>query len=79
VTPVVFCQVPTFIFYSEGKEVTRYTGSDRKVLMNTVLEFQAAQGVNPPQRAPRKRMTHAEARAIAKEARKTQKKKNPFS
>mmetsp|Transcript_21666 Transcript_21666/g.36217 ORF Transcript_21666/g.36217 Transcript_21666/m.36217 type:complete len:399 (-) Transcript_21666:181-1377(-) len=70
--------VPTFILYSEGKEVSRYTGSDRKVLMNTVLEFQAAQGVNLPQRAPRKRMTNAEARAIAKEARETQKKKNPF-
>lgn len=70
--------VPTFIFYSEGKEVSRYTGSDRMQLMNSVLQFQATQGVNLPQRAPRKRMTTAEAKAIAKQARETQKKKDPF-
>lgn len=69
---------PTFIFFSDGKEVKRYVGADRMELMNQVLAFQEEQGVNLPQRAVRKRMTNAEARALAIAERKAQKKKNPF-
>lgn len=69
---------PTFIFFSDGKEVKRYVGADRMELMNQVLQFQEEQGVKLPQRAPRKRMTNAEARALAIEERKKQRKKNPF-
>ena len=71
-------QAPTFIFFADGKEVKRYVGADRMELMNQVLRFQEEQGVELPQRAPRKRMTNAEARALAIEERKRQKKKNPF-
>jgi len=69
---------PTFIFFADGKEVKRYVGGDRMELMNQVLLFQEEQGVQLPQRAVRKRMTNAEARALAIEERKAQKKKNPF-
>jgi len=62
-------EVPTFVFYADGKEVQRYTGADRLALMNKVLEFQKSNGVRLPERAPRKRMSTAEAKEIARAAR----------
>jgi len=62
-------EVPTFVFYADGKEVQRYTGADRMMLMNKVLEFQKNNGVRLPERAPRKRMSTAEAKEIARAAR----------
>jgi hypothetical protein len=58
--------VPTFVFYADGKEVGRYTGGDRMAIMNKVLEFQAANGVVMPSARTHKRMSTAEARAIAR-------------
>jgi hypothetical protein len=62
-------EVPTFVFYADGKEVDRYTGVDRLALMNKVLSFQKQNGVKLPERAPRKRMSTAEAKEIARVAR----------
>jgi hypothetical protein len=62
-------EVPTFVFFADGKEVTRYSGADRMALMNKVLEFQRANGVKLPERATRKRMSTAEAKEIARAAR----------
>ena len=66
-------EVPTFVFYAEGKEVDRYVGADRMALMNKVLAFQRSNGVKLPERAPRKRMSTAEAKEIARAARERQK------
>ena len=44
-------EVPTFVFYAEGKEVDRYVGADRMALMNKVLAFQRSNGVKLPERA----------------------------
>lgn len=66
--------VPTFVFFVDGVEAGRYTGSDRMELMNNVLKFQAENGVKLPQRAPRKRMSTKEAKEIAKKKREDQKK-----
>jgi len=62
-------EVPTFVFFADGKEVARYSGADRMALMNKVLEFQRANGVKLPERATRKRMSTAEAKEIARAAR----------
>lgn len=61
--------VPTFIFYSDYKEVGRYSGSDRLALMNKVIEIQKAEGIRLPDRQVRKRIPVSEAKRIAKEAR----------
>jgi thioredoxin-like negative regulator of GroEL len=66
-------EVPTFVFYADGKEVDRYSGSDRMALMNKVLQFQRANGVKLPERATRKRMSTAEAKEIARAAREREK------
>ena len=42
-------------------------------LMNKVLAFQRSNGVKLPERAPRKRMSTAEAKEIARAARERQK------
>merc|ERR1719183_943898 len=62
-------EVPSFVFFADGKEVDRYTGSDRMMLMNKVLAFQRANGVKMPQKRTTKRMTTAEAREIARKQR----------
>ena len=62
-------EVPTFVFFADGKEVDRYTGADRLALMNKVLEFQRKNGVRLPERATRRRMSTAEAKEIARAAR----------
>lgn len=67
-------EVPSFVFFADGKEVDRYTGSDRMALMNKVLAFQAANGVKMPQKRAARRMTTAEAREIAKKQREEAKK-----
>ena len=41
-------QVPTFIFYRNGKEVGRHVGSSRGDLIGKILEQQAALGIKPP-------------------------------
>ena len=58
--------VPSFVFFADGKEVDWYTGSDRMALMNKVLAFQRENGVKMPQKRTTKRMTTAQAREIAK-------------
>jgi len=65
--------VPTFLFFNEGKEVGRYTGSDRLELMNKVIQIQKDEGFRLPDRKPRKRIPVAEAKRIAQEARAKQK------
>ena len=45
---------PVFRLFADGKEVDRYTGSDRMTLMNKVLAFQRANGVKMPQRERRR-------------------------
>ncbi|CAL6323713.1 unnamed protein product [Bathycoccus prasinos] len=67
-------EVPSFVFFADGKEVDRYTGSDRMTLMNKVLAFQRANGVKMPQKRTTKRMTTAEAREIARKQREEAKK-----
>ncbi|CAL6328410.1 unnamed protein product [Bathycoccus prasinos] len=67
-------EVPSFVFFADGKEVDRYTGSDRMTLMNKVLAFQRANGVKMPQKRTTKRMTTAEAREIARRQREEAKK-----
>jgi thiol-disulfide isomerase/thioredoxin len=67
-------EVPSFVFFADGKEVDRYTGSDRMALMNKVLAFQRANGVKMPQKRTTKRMTTAEAREIARKQREEAKK-----
>tara|TARA_B100001175_G_C19469968_1_gene621204 strand:+ start:226 stop:1059 length:834 start_codon:yes stop_codon:yes gene_type:complete len=67
-------EVPSFVFFADGKEVDRYTGSDRMMLMNKVLAFQRANGVKMPQKRTTKRMTTAEAREIARKQREEAKK-----
>lgn len=62
-------QVPTFVFYADGKEVGRYAGGDRMAIMNKVLEFQAANGVVMPSARKHKRISTKEAKEIAKAAR----------
>jgi hypothetical protein len=62
-------QVPTFVFFADGKEVGRYTGGDRMAIMNQVLEFQAANGVVMPSARKHKRVSTKEAKEIAKAAR----------
>ena len=66
-------EVPTFVFFADGKEVDRYTGADRLALINKVLEFQRYNGVRLPERATRKRMSTAEAKEIARAAREREK------
>ena len=66
--------VPSFVFFADGKEVDRYTGSDRMALMNKVLAFQRENGVKMPQKRTTKRMTTAQAREIAKKQREEAKK-----
>lgn len=62
--------VPTFILYtSDGKEVGRYSGSDRGQLMACVLEAMGTTGYKLPSPPPRKRPSVAEAKKIAAEAR----------
>ncbi|CAK0758270.1 hypothetical protein CVIRNUC_002607 [Coccomyxa viridis] len=41
-------EVPTFIFYRNGKEVGRHVGSSRGDLIGKILEQQAALGIKPP-------------------------------
>mmetsp|Transcript_21922 Transcript_21922/g.70839 ORF Transcript_21922/g.70839 Transcript_21922/m.70839 type:complete len:308 (+) Transcript_21922:254-1177(+) len=64
--------VPSFLFFSEGKQWGSYAGTDRMKLVEKVLEFQTANGVRMPQPPPRKRMSTAEAKAIAKAKREKQ-------
>jgi len=66
-------KAPTFIFYADGKEVSRYSGSDRMGLVNQVLDFQQKNGFKMPQAPPRKRMSTAEAKAIARAKRDAEK------
>ena len=65
--------VPTFLFFNEGKEVDRYTGSDRLELMDKVIQIQKDEGFRLPDRQPRKRIPVQEAKRIAQEARARQK------
>ena len=65
----VWVQVPTFVFYADGKEVGRCTGGDRMEIMNKVLEFQAANGVVMPSARKHKRISTKEAKEIARAAR----------
>jgi thioredoxin-like negative regulator of GroEL len=62
-------KVPTFVFFADGKEVGRYAGADRGALMATVLEEQSKLGFQLPSAPVRKRVSIAEAKAIAAEAR----------
>ena len=62
-------EVPSFIFTCDGKVVDKYVGSDRLELMNKVLAFQQANGIKLPQRKAPKRMSTADAKAIAQAAR----------
>lgn len=41
-------EVPTFLFYSEGKEVGRHVGSSRGDLIGKLLAQLSAMGVQPP-------------------------------
>jgi len=66
--------VPSFVFFADGKEVDRYTGSDRMALMNKVLAFQRENGMKMPQKRTTRRMTTAQAREIAKKQREEAKK-----
>jgi thioredoxin-like negative regulator of GroEL len=42
-------QVPTFLFYREGKMVGRHVGSSRGDLIGQILSMQSAAGIPPPQ------------------------------
>lgn len=61
--------VPTFVMFADGKEVARYSGTDRAKLMETVLEVQSKFNYKLPPPPPRKRPTTADAKRIAQEAR----------
>ncbi|GHP07802.1 Cdsp32p protein [Pycnococcus provasolii] len=65
---------PTFVFWVGGREVGRISTADRAVLMQAVLETQQKFGVPLPQPPPRKRMSTAEAKEIARQKREQQKK-----
>ena len=41
-------QVPTFLFFRNGKEVGRHVGSSRGELIGQILMQQAALGIQPP-------------------------------
>lgn len=41
-------EVPTFLFFRQGKEVMRHVGSSRGDLIGKILEVQSAFGVAPP-------------------------------
>ena len=41
-------QVPTFIFFRNGKEVGRHVGSTRGDLIGQILQQQKALGLTPP-------------------------------
>lgn len=41
-------QVPTFLFFRNGKEVGRHVGSSRGDLIGQILQLQAALGIAPP-------------------------------
>lgn len=41
-------EVPTFLFYRGGKEVSRFTGSSRGDLIGQILQLQNAMGIAPP-------------------------------
>jgi hypothetical protein len=62
-------KVPSFVMFANGRKVDMYEGSNRELLMSHVMNFQKANGITLPQRVPPKRMTNAEAREIAREAR----------
>jgi hypothetical protein len=47
-------EVPTFVFFREGKEVGRHVGSSRGDLIGQILQQQAKAGVAPPPPPPRK-------------------------
>lgn len=40
--------VPTFLFYKEGKEVDRHAGSSRADLIGHILSIQGMDGLPPP-------------------------------
>ena len=66
--------VPTFLFFKPDdngalNELGRYSGADRMALMAAVLDAQAKTGYALPGPPPRKRMSTAEAKRIAQEAR----------
>jgi len=44
--------VPTFLFYKEGKEIDRHAGSSRADLIGHILSIQGMSGLPPP---PKKR------------------------
>lgn len=62
-------QVPTFIFYVDGKEVDRFTGNDRMAVVGKVLDVQMKSGIVVKQEKRSNRMTNEEARALAKSKR----------
>lgn len=64
---------PTFLFYIDGKLVGTATTGDRVKLMEMVLETQQKFGVQLPQPPPRKRMSTAEAKEIARQKREAEK------
>jgi hypothetical protein len=65
-------QVPTFIFYMDGKEVDRYVGNDRMGVVGKVVDMQRQTGVVVNTQRRRPTLTSAEAREIASKEREKQ-------
>lgn len=53
ITDLKVLEVPTFIFYRNGKEVGRHVGSSRADLIGQILKQQAAAGIAPPPPPPK--------------------------